>query len=188
MVKNRYSVEPRSAVMVAASAFLCLSILLRLAWWILWPEQLSGWRALIHGILPLAACALFLVTLLRWGRTALGLSAFPCFLGVLFFILKATTFVWWHQLLCTLLYLAVAALYGLTVFGLPIRKLLLPLFGLPLAFHLFVEDLAMNRTVYTAAQWLQEGSVLCIMASLFCISLAMQSPAPREAGRRLPLL
>ena len=30
-------------------------------------------------------------------------------------------------------YLAVAALYGLTVFGLPIRRLLIPLFGLPLA-------------------------------------------------------
>ena len=178
MLKTRYYVEPRQVAVRMAAGFLMLSMALRIAWWCLWPEQLAGARLWIHGVLPLAACGLFLLSLLRFGRKALWVSAFPCFLGVLFFLLKAEAFVWWHRLLCTLLYLAVAVLYGLAVCGAPIRKLLIPLFGLPLAFHLFVEDLILHRASYTAAQWLQEGSVLCIMASLLCIALAMRRQQP----------
>jgi hypothetical protein len=129
----------------------------------------------IHVYLPLTACVLFVVCLLGFGKRRLWLSFIPAAMGVLFFLLKATTFVWWHQALCTLLYLLVAALYGLTVFGIfPIRKLLIPLFGLPLCFHIFVEDGILHRTVYHMTDWFQEWSVLAIMAGLLCLAFAMK--------------
>lgn len=173
--RTQYYIEPRSGPVYAAAAFLGISMILRLAWYAIWPEAAQGSLVWTRVALPVGACGLFLLCLFRWGRERLWLSFFPAFLGVLFFILKAADFVWWHRMLCTLLYLAVAVLYGLTVFGLaPIRKLLIPLFGLPLLFHIFVEDLLIKRSVYTPDQWIQEGSVLCIMAALLCISVGMR--------------
>ena len=64
----------------------------------------------------------------------------------------------------------------LTVSGrIPTKKLLYPLFGLPLAFHLFVEDVK-NYVIPGAPlhAWLPEISVLMIMASLLCISVALE--------------
>ena len=186
--KVRYFVEPQGKLTRAAACVLALSMLLRLLWCLIWPSDAAarGWG--VHVLLPLLCCLLFILCLLIFGRKALWLSFFPALGGVLFFLLKATTFVWWHQLLCTLLYLLVAALYGAAVFGLaPIKKLLIPLFGLPLAFHIFVEDLFLNRSSMSAGDWLQEGSVLCIMAALLCVSLAMKkdgSFVPKEEKRR----
>lgn len=174
----RYYLEPRSSLVLIGSAFFLISIILRLCWCLIWPENVAGPLLLSRGLLPLSACALFILCLLRWGKRALWLSFFPAFMGVLFFILKAADFVWWHKALCTILYLAVAALYGLTVFGIaPIKKLLIPLFGLPLTFHIFIEDLIINRNIYTPSQWVQELSVLCIMAGLLCVSIAMKNRA-----------
>lgn len=173
--KVRYYIEPRGKLTGAAVCFLALSMLLRLLWCLIWPGDAAarGWG--VHVLLPLLCCLLFVLCLLCFGKRALWLSFFPALGGVLFFLLKAGAFVWWHQLLCTLLYLLVAALYGTAVFGLaPVKKLLIPLFGLPLAFHIFVEDLFLTGKTMTAGQWLQEGSVLCIMAALLCISLAMR--------------
>lgn len=173
--RTRYYIQPRGKLTLATVGFMTLSIVLRTAWCVLWPEEVAGRGLLIHALLPLCSCALFIVCLLLWGEKALWASFFPTLAGVLFFLLKATTFVWWHQLLCTLLYLLVAALYGAAVFGLlPIKKLLIPLFGLPLAFHVFVEDMIINFHSMSAGQRLQEGSVLCIMAGLLCVSLAMR--------------
>lgn len=173
-MRTIYSIEPRSPLIRAAAGFLAASIALRLIWGMAWPENRSGILLYTQFLLPLLACAMFLFCLLKFGRAKLWLSFFPALLGVLFFILKAGTFVWWHRLLCTLLYLLVAVLYGMAVLGIaPIRRLLIPLFGLPLAFHL-LQDLLVSRSSYTTAQWLQEGSVLGIMAALLCIALAMR--------------
>ncbi len=170
-----YYVERRSPLVLTAAAFFLLSALLRLVWWLIWPENSAGSLLLTRALLPIAACLLFLLCILRFGKEHLWLSFFPAAMGVLFFILKAADFLWWHRALCTLLYLAVAALYGIAVFGIaPIRKLLIPLFGLPLAFHIFIEDLIINRNVYLPHQWVQEISVLCIMAGLLCLSAAMK--------------
>ena len=174
--KIRYHIEPRGMTLIAAG-FMALSFALRLAWCFLWPENIAGSLLFTRAILPLAACAGFIFCLLRKSENSLRSSFIPALMGVLFFILKAGTFAWWHQLLCTLLYLLVAVLYGLTALGIcPIRKLLYPLFGLPLAFHIFVEDLIINRDVYTLAAWFQEWSVLCIMAGLLCLAAAIKAP------------
>lgn len=171
----RYYIEPTAKLPRLAMCFIALSMVLRCLWCFIWPEELAEKGLAVHALLPLLSCALFMVCLLLFGKRALWLSFFPAFGGVLFFMLKATGFVWWHQLLCTLLYLLVACLYGAAVFGLaPIKKLLIPLFALPLAFHIFIEDLIIKFDRMSPADWLQEGSVLCIMAALLCVSLAMK--------------
>ena len=178
-MKKRYCIEPKSPLILTAAAFLGISFALRLFWSIHWHVN-DLFILLSQVVLPLFSCASFHVCLFRWGKAQLWTTFIPAFLGVLFFILKAAGFVWWHQLLCTLLYLLVAVLYGLAVFGIaPIKKLLIPLFSLPLAFHIFIEDLIINRDTHTAAAWIQEISVLCIMAALLCISLAMKE-VPRN--------
>jgi hypothetical protein len=169
-----YYIEPKGMTLVAVG-FMVLAIGLRLFWCLNWPEVAQERGLAVHVFLPLTACVLFVVCLLGFGKKHLWLSFIPAVMGVLFFLLKATTFVWWHQLLCTLLYLLVAALYGLTVFGIfPIRRLLIPLFGLPLCFHIFVEDAILHRTVYHMTDWFQEWSVLAIMAGLLCLALSMK--------------
>ena len=171
----RYTVDPCAKLPRLAMGFMALSMLLRLMWCLIWPQELAAKGPAIHAHLPLLSCVLFLLCLRLFGKKALWTSFFPAFGGVLFFILKAASFVWWHRLLCTLLYLLVACLYGAAVFGLaPIKKLLIPLFALPLAFHIFIEDLIIKYHTMTPADWLQEGSVLCIMAALLCVSLAMR--------------
>lgn len=173
--KIRYHIEPDGVMARAAVCFMALSMALRGAWGLLWRAEAAQAGLTAHVLLPLCACAMFIVCLLLCSRRALWLSFFPLLAGVVFFILRATDFAWWHMALCTALYLLVAALYGAVVFSLlPGKKLLAPLFGLPLLFHVFVQDMILQRETMTASGWLQEGSVLCIMAGLLCVALAMR--------------
>ncbi len=180
----RYRMARRPGTWLAAG-LMALSAARRLFWRARWPEAAGGRDAALV-LLPVLSCLLYAACILLWGRQRLWCSFFPAAGGVLFFLLKAETFAWWHRLLCTALYLAVALLYGLTVFGLPIRRLLIPLFGLPLAFHLLVEDLLLAGPGYTAAQWVQELSVLAIMAALLAAARTMEANPP--PGRRPRLL
>lgn len=100
-------------------------------------------------------------------------------LGVVFFIIKATGFdSVLHTVLCIILYMLVAGIYFSTVFGIIGTKwLLLPLFGLPFLYHVFVDDLSTilgSSGAMTLEEWLPELSVLCIMLSLFFICFAMK--------------
>lgn len=161
----------------AACGFMLTAALVRL-WYYLTgrPEGTELW---LHLWLPVLAATAFLAGMAagdRWARPASMLSVV---LGVVFFILKAQTFTPVHKILCTILYLAVLVLYNATVMGfLPTKKLLYPLFGLPLLYHIFVED----TKLYLFADppvpvwhWLPEISVLCIMAGLFCLTFAMKT-------------
>ena len=133
----------------------------------------------VHLGLPLLAAAIFLYVVLFRGKTHTGYTVWSVLCGVVFFIIKALSFPGrLHTILCIILYLTVLSLYSLTVLGvIPTKKLLYPLFGLPLLYHIFVED----TQLYIFADppvpflhWLPEISVLMIMASLFCISVALQ--------------
>ncbi len=131
-----------------------------------------------HYVLVLAAAAAFFAAVLVLGRR-IEWSALPVALGVIFFAVKAFTFATViHTVLCLILYGSVLVLYSLTVFHvIPTKYLLYPLFGLPLLYHIFVEDmqiyiLADPRPPYF--EWLPEISVLCIMAALLSLSIAMR--------------
>lgn len=131
----------------------------------------------VHLLLPVLAAGVFFAVVLR--RLTVEYTALGVLFGVVFFIIKALSFPSrLHTILCIILYLTVLGLYSATVFGLlPTKKLLYPLFGLPLLYHIFVEDmklyvLAEPRVPYF--EWLPEISVLLIMAGLLCISLGLE--------------
>lgn len=134
--------------------------------------------------LPLLANGTFLVILFRDGKERLYRSAIPVWLGCVFFAVKSFGFSSLiHTVLCLLLYALVAVLYTATVTGyVPTRKLLWPLFGLPMLYHIFVEDT--QKIGWPLHDWLPEISVLCCMASLLLASLAMKK-RPLEEGTYL---
>ena len=63
-----------------------------------------------------------------------------------------------------------------TLLGLlPTKKLLYPLFGLPLAFHIVTDLLEQVQMPLPLWNWMPELSVLCIMAGLFCLTFGMKT-------------
>lgn len=180
LMKRRMTVTipVRHPAAVLACVLLALSGLMRLAYYL--PQSMDGFTLWVRLVLPVAASAVFLA-----GMTAAGgRYARPCVLtalalGVAFFLLKATTFTPLHRGLCTLLYLTVLALFSATMLGwLPTKKLLYPLFGLPLIYHLLVEDPGkyfFADPPVSVWDWLPELSVLCIMAGLLSLSVSLKT-------------
>ncbi len=160
----------------AACGFMALAAILRL--WHYLPAHPTGQTLWLHLLLPLLAAVCFLGGMLLGGKALKPGLLLSVALGVVFFILKARTFAPLHQALCTLLYCTVFLLFFGTVLGyIPTKKLLYPLFGLPLLYHIFVED----TQLYFFADppvpvwdWMTELSVLSIMAGLFCLTFSMK--------------
>lgn len=177
MRKSPYEIDRKNPFAVAAVLCMALSAGIRLFYF-----ARTGFTPLefsVHLILPLLSAVLFIAVVLFFGREHLGLTAISVFLGVVFFVVKATTFdTLIHTVLCIGLYLLVLALYSLTIFGiLPTKKLLYPPFSLPLLYHIFVEDMKLYilaRPPVPFIQWLPELSVLLIMSGLLCLSIGMK--------------
>ena len=169
----------RGMVLLSALLMTC-SGFIRTAWAIGEPS-LSISVFLFQVLLPLWANLCFVWILFLDGRERLYRSAIPVWLGCVFFAIKAFYFVSiLHTVLCLLLYALVAVLYTATVVGfIRTQAFLWPLFGLPMLYHIFVED--RQKTGWTLHQWLPELSVLCCMAALLCLSLAMRR-RPVEEG------
>lgn len=173
--RAKFYVEKNSALVHAAVIFMALSAVFRLVGcWGMWGEQ---FYAASQIALPLVCNLLFILLLLLLGGRAFWLTSLPVILGAVFFIIKSFTFTsWLHTVLCILLYMLVAVLYTATAFGVIRTKwLLVPLFGLPLVYHIAVEDAAALRDgTVTFAAGMQEMSVLCIMLSLVLTALALK--------------
>ena len=180
--RAKFYVEQQYWAVQTAIIFMALSAVFRIVGcWGKWDESFF---AATQIALPLMCNILFILCLVLLGKKALWLSAVPVILGVVFFIIKSFTFdSWLHTVLCILLYLLVAVLYTGTVFGVIRTKwLLLPLFGLPFLYHIFVEDLAALRDTanpVTLSAGLQEISVLCVMLALFFTAIAMKKKKPQ---------
>ncbi len=177
--KLRYSVSRKNFFVKLSAFFMLLSMLCRLlGYWGFWANQTSDF-VLTQILLPVLCNLLFVVVILYMGRRFFALSCVPVILGVVFFIIKALGFdSVIHMILCICLYLAVAIIYTATVFGVIRTKwLLAPLFGLPLLYHIFVDDLSTLRAAENAmrlGEWHPEISVMCIMLSLLLICFAMK--------------
>lgn len=161
-------------------AFMVLSAAVRLVYYA--QAGLTGFDWWVYLGIPGAASLLFVAFVALWGRQTLAPTCLSVLGGVFYFIVKAFTFPSMvHTVLCCLLYFAVLSLYTLTVTGIiPTKRLLYPLFGLPLAYHLLVEDMQAYVLTNPPADlwtWLPEISVLCIMAALLCVSIAMEPKA-----------
>lgn len=176
--KIRYSVSRKNFFVKLAVIFMILSALCRfLGYWGFWSNQTAGFVT-FQIVLPILCNLLFVVLVLYAGRRFFGLTFIPVILGVMFFIIKAFGFdSILHTILCICLYLAVAFIYTATVFGVIRTKwLLAPLFGLPLIVHIYLDRdmIAPKGQTVALAELLPEISVLCIMAALLCICVAMK--------------
>ena len=173
----RVSIPARHPAALASCGFMVVSAALRL--WHYLAGDLTGTVLWLHLLLPVGAVMVYLVGMFLGEKGKKGAVICAVILGVAFFLLKAASFTPVHRILCTILYLAVLVLFTLTVLGyLPTKKLLYPLFGLPLVYHIFVED---TRLYFFAEppvpvwDWMPELSVLCIMAALLSVSIAMKT-------------
>ena len=174
-MKPSYSLHINNCFTAAGLSMLGLAVVIRCVYFGVHGGGVG--HLTVHLLLPILAAATIFTVVLR--KAPAEYTALGVLFGVVFFMIKAFTFASkLHTFLCLILYLLVLLLYSATVFGLlPTKKLLYPLFGLPLLYHIFVEDMKL----YVFAQppvpyfeWLPELSVLLIMAGLLCISLGLE--------------
>ena len=177
MKRSIFYIKRDSIAACLSLFFMAASAIIRAVYYSVTPmTPLVFW---VHFVNVIAAAVVFGVAVILFGEKCPQLTAVSVLMGVVFFMVKAFTFeTMTHTVLCLILYTAVLVLYSLTIFGIIRTKYLLyPLFGLPLLYHVFVEDMQ----IYVLAdpqppffEWLPEISVLCIMAALLCVSVAMR--------------
>lgn len=169
----KFTVSCKNGFAIASMVLMLLAAGLRLSYY----RGLTGadwWYSLG---LPLLSALLYVCFLPLWGKRSVKPLCLPVLGGVLFFVRKAFTFASpLHTALCCLLYAAVLLITCLTFFGvIRTRALLYPLFGLPLLVHLAmdVDELLLSKSTLWC-DFPPEASVLCIMAALLCLSLALK--------------
>ena len=177
MKRSEFYIKRNTPAAYLSLFFMAASAIIRVSYYSVTPmTPLIFW---VHFVNVIAAAVVFGIAVIFFGERCPQLTAIPVLMGVIFFMVKAFTFeTMTHTVLCLILYSAVLVLYSLTIFGIIRTKYLLyPLFGLPLLYHIFVEDMQ----IYILAEprvpffeWLPEISVLCIMAALLCVSMAMR--------------
>ncbi len=199
-MKNRtvYWLPKRNFLVWAAIGWMALSALLRVIW-ATGEQDIPAAVFWFQVVLPLLANVSFAAIVLRDGQDRLYRAAIPVCLGCVFFAVKALSFPSAvHTVLCLCLYALVAGLFTATVTGrVPTQKPLWLLFGLPMLYHIFVED--PEKIGWPVHDWLPELSVLSCMAALLCLSFAMKKRrlaagetalrfGDRNDGRRLRTL
>lgn len=177
MKDTHYYIERKSPAAWLAVLFMLASAIIRTIYF--WGKELTPIYLWIHFINVILAAFIFIITVVFLAKKLPQLSALSVLMGVIFFIIKSLGFESrLHTVLCIILYLAVLSLYSLTVFGIIKTKYLLyPLFGLPLIYHIFVEDMQLYilaKPTVPFFEWLPEISVLCIMTALLCVSFALK--------------
>ena len=171
----------------SAVILLAMAIIFRIIGCIgMWGNRVD---AIMLVLLPVLCALLLILCVLRLGKKGFFLSFIPVLLGVVFFVYKSLSFEsWMHTVLCVILYVVVAVLYTATVIGwIHTKWLLPPLFGLPFLYHVAVEDIpALVKTPESVsfAAGMQEMSVLCIMAALFCIGMGLKKRPPKQKKSR----
>lgn len=171
------TIHPKHILSKISCVLFFISAFLRI--WYYSGQENDAFTLWVQLIMPVAAAVIFLLGMSLGGKLIKPAVTTATVIGVAFFIVKATTFEPLHQTLCTILYTAVLLLFTLTLWGyIPTKILLYPLFGLPLLYHIFIED----TKLYFFADppvpvwhWLPEISVLCIMAGLLFLSIGLET-------------
>ena len=181
MSYNRRTLAPDSPCALLAALFMFASAAIRTAFYIINGFPLSDpWQMCVHYLLPVLCCAIMGIMLLS-RKTSLIPTIAPIMLGVAFFALKTFDFAddWIfsktvHCVFCCILYAVFGLVYALTVTGvLNTRLILMLLCGLPLLFHVFVEDIFITPPT-DFVDFLPELSVLLIMLSIFVEAWGMR--------------
>ncbi len=182
--KLHVSIPTQNPWSIIGAGFMAAAVIIRLLRYLPEVGSISIWVPLV---LPVSAGVVFLLGMIIGGKWAKIAAMSATFLGVLFFILKATGFTPIHQTLCTILYITVLLLFTGTLLGLfPSKKLLYPLFGLPLIYHILVEDTQLYffaETPFSFWAFMPELSVLCIMAGLLCLSIGLETEKITDDAR-----
>jgi len=177
MKKTTLSIRSGHPCAILSVALMLLCATLRGVYY--FGKSLSPLELWVYSVTVTVACLLFAVFVIGFGRSRPRLILIPVALGVFFFIVKAFSFESLvHTVLCVILYTAVLVIFSLTLLGvIPTKRLLYPLFGLPLLYHIFVEDMQLYVLADPPVpffEWLPELSVLCIMAALLSLSVALE--------------
>jgi len=181
--RARFYLDKTGFFAESAMIFFALAIVFRLIGCInMWGNRVD---AVMLILLPVTCCLLMILCILLLGKKGFFLSFIPVMLGTVFFVFKALSFeTWLHTVLCVILYLVIAVVYTATVIGwIRTKWLLPPLVGLPFLYHVCVEDLPVLVNApdsVTFAAGMQELSVLCIMAALFCVGMSLKKRAPMQ--------
>ena len=177
MRKRVISIPATNALVVLSALCAVCSAVVRIVW-ACREDAISRPTLWLQVYLPIAAALWYALMLFSSGKDRLYRTAIPMWLGCAYFAVRAFTLdTMLHTVLCLGLYTLVGVLYTATVTGkLPTQKLLWPLFGLPLAYHILIE----HRISGPTGGWLAESSVLLIMASLLLASLAMRVRTAEE--------
>ena len=185
--RTRFYLDKTGFFAESAVILLAMAIIFRVIGCIgMWGNRVD---AIMLVLLPVLCCLLLILCIVLLGKKGFFLSFIPVLLGVVFFVFKSLGFEsWMHTVLCVILYVVVAVIYTATVIGWIHTKWLLPvLFGLPFIYHVAVEDIpALIKTPesVTFAAGMQEMSVLCIMAALFCIGMGLKKRPPKQKKSR----
>ena len=134
--------------------------------------------------LPVFSGLLFLLCLLFLGKKAFWSTVIPVVLGVVFFIFRIMGVEnEWQMVGCIVLYVVLAVLYAMS-FSIPkLKWALAGILALAFLYHV-IEDIPelMNlENPVSFVDGMQEMSVLGIMLSLFCVSIAMKYPGKAHA-------
>ena len=183
----RFYVDKNSLLVKTAVIFMAASAVLRIIGvWGLWD---SAFFTTTQIVMPIACNVLFILCLLFLGGKFFSLSSISVLLGAVFFIVKATDFVWWKMLISIIAYLATAVLYTAVAFGIVRTKWpLVPVFAVPFAVHLAYDISRLGDTVnpVTLSDGMQELSVLCIILSLLFTSLAVKKQKNETEKEKQP--
>ena len=134
-------------------------------------------------LLPALSNLLMIVVILKFGRSALWLSVFPVFMGVLYFAYKlgvdprGTSLP--HHIAAAVLYLMIIVLWALTVlYVIKTKWILTILFMIPFIKHICMNDipvlLGMADPV-PASMWQKELSMLFMMLALSLCALSFET-------------
>ena len=185
--RTRFYLDKTGFFAESAVILLAMAIIFRVIGCIgMWGNRVD---AIMLVLLPVLCCLLLILCIVLLGKKGFFLSFIPVLLGVVFFVFKSLGFEsWMHTVLCVILYVVVAVIYTATVIGWIHTKWLLPvLFGLPFIYHVAVEDIPALIKIpesVTFAAGMQEMSVLCIMAALFCIGMGLKKRPPKQKRSR----
>lgn len=184
--KRRLGIERTSIFSTLAAVFMGLAIVFRLIeYWGFWRGNVRDFAFYTEMLLPVLGAVLYLLLLVIGGRKALWLSMIPTCMLCLFFIVHAFSFEWWRMISYILMYLVLAAVYVITVTRRPgMQWLLILLSLLPPAYQLGVEARELFQSGRsTAADWVAQLGILCLMLGMLIVSLGMRRvKPPRTAG------
>lgn len=178
MRKSPYIIERKNPFSIISVICMLVCIVLRIFYYTV--KGFDTFEFITLLLLPLLSAVIFIAIVLFFGKTYAAATSVSVFLGVVFFIIKSFSFESViHTALCIILYIVVLVLYTLTIFGIiPTKKLLYPLFGLPLLYHIFVEDMKLYILAEPPVpflEWLPEISVLLIMSGLLFITIVLKN-------------